>query len=99
LFNYDLGIELEILQYLEGPHCHLLNPLWPYEDATISHVGVHLGAEEEFPEMPAWKMVQEMITRSHTNPYLIKNKRRYHYKIFQQKAQHNYLKFIKRIED
>lgn len=49
LFNYDLGIELEILQYLEGDnwHAHVTPGAFP----RISHMGFHVNAGE-MPDLP-----------------------------------------------
>lgn len=99
-FNYDLGIELEILRYVDGPHwmdpamlCHSF--LRPF----ISHVGIHLDDGEEFPKMEHCKLVQETFTVSHTAPYLTTGPaagRKYHYRIFEMSAG-SYIKYIRRI--
>ncbi len=110
-FNYDLEIELEILRYTKGPNWHLNNPLmvpWLTKDrkvwhipSFISHVGIHLGDEEDFPAMWHCKLVQETFTKSHTSEYLTKPGspgfgRLYHYKIFEL-SPGSYIKYIKRI--
>lgn len=95
-FNYDLGIELEILRYLEGPNWHETNK----EGLFFSHVGVHLAPGESFPEMAGAKLVQETRTTEHTAEYLTTGAgkgRTYHYKIFQI-SPGNFIKFIKRID-
>lgn len=107
-FNYDLGIELEILRYISGPHWHLGNPLFnptPLGDRIwttppfISHVGIHLDDGEEFPAMEQCKLVQETFTISHTAPYLTTGPaagRKYHYRIFEM-SPGSYIKYIKRL--
>lgn len=99
-FNYDLGIELEILKYIQGDHFHMESSNLsskPY----ISHVGIHLEDHEDFPQMSGAKLIQETFTISHTAEYLTKPGspgygRTYHYRIFQaQKG--SFIKYIKRI--
>lgn len=97
-FNYDLGIELELIRYTAGNHWHKRpfgNPLpvWPF----ISHVGIHLEDHEDFPERP--NLVQETKTLCHTATYLTTGPgvgRKYHYKIFRIDLL-QYVKYIKRI--
>lgn len=105
LFNYDLGIELEILRYVSGQNWHNFNPNWdlptinPTGGAFVSHVGIHLGDDEEFPVVD-WKLVQETFTLSHTSEYLTKEGspgygRKYHYRIYEM-TPGSYIKYIKR---
>lgn len=101
-FNYDLGIEFEILTYLEGPHWH---QDWsdevragPFGVPFLSHIGIHL----EGDEFPAWAanfpLVQEMWTESHTNEYVNKMHRRYHYRILDARPMLGYyVKLIRRL--
>ena len=109
LFNYDLGIEVEILTYLEGPHWHnpdstiekLDAPGWemtpplPFSHSGFqSHLGFHVN-EGELPRLP-FRIAQELITDTHTNPGVAG--RRYHYRIFDTRAVNGvFLKYIKRI--
>lgn len=104
-FNYDLGIELEILRYVSGPHWHLGNPLYGPKPICIavapfiSHVGIHLDDEEVFPIMEHCNLVQETFTISHTAPYLTTGPaagRKYHYKIFEL-SPGSYIKYIRRM--
>jgi hypothetical protein len=102
-FNYDLGIELEILRYISGKHWHdpatLLNPKQQFSVPFISHVGIHLEDGEDFPQMAHCKLVQETWTLSHTAPYLTTGPaagRRYHYRIFEL-SPGSYIKYIRRI--
>lgn len=110
-FNYDLGIELEILTYTEGRHWAIDcksdfatgfkqngNPLWSL-NTFISHVGIHLEDGEEFPPMVGWPLVQETFTMSHTSEYLTTGGgagRLYHYRIHEM-APGTYIKYIRRI--
>lgn len=99
-FNYDLGIELEILHYVKGDNWHMFNPAFSNKP-FISHVGIHLGDDEDFPVMEGAKLVQETKTLSHTGEYLTSPDspgygRKYHYRIFQTAPGH-YVKYIKRI--
>lgn len=100
-FNYDLGIEIEILRYIEGDHWHKCNPefLWASADDEanpfVSHIGYHV---EEFPAAVGGLLVQETWTESHTSEYLTTGAgagRKYHYRIYQLGS--TYQKFIKRI--
>ncbi|MCI0552903.1 MAG: hypothetical protein L0287_18280 [Anaerolineae bacterium] len=94
-FNYGLGIELEILRYIEGRNWH--DNLGLNERTGLpflSHIGIHLNHDEDFPEMLNWDLVQETWTRSHTNKLI--QGRTYHYRIFRSKVG-TYVKYIKRI--
>lgn len=104
-FNYDSGIELEILRYIDGPHWHLKNQAFGHlpadaeAPAFISHVGIHLDDGEEFPAMEHCKLVQETFTLSHTSEYLTTGPakgRLYHYRIFEL-SEGSYIKYIRRI--
>lgn len=95
-FNYDLGIELEILRYVNGPSWHQSRPK---DTPFISHIGLHLGDNEDFPKMKNCALVQETWTLQHTSPYLVTGAgagRRYHYRIFQV-GPTDFVKYIKRI--
>mgnify|MGYP000875104025 CR=1 FL=1 len=98
-FNYDLGIEIEILRYESGPHWNAtmedLAKCAPYFCPFVSHIGYHV---DEFPPAIGGKLVQETWTESHTSEYLTTGAgagRKYHYRIYQLGA--TYQKFIKRI--
>lgn len=94
-FNYSLGIELEILRYVSGPCWH--DAVHKYNDRIyLSHIGIHLDDDEDFPAMPHAHLVQETWTQSHTSDYIAAIGRRYHYKIFELSLG-NYIKYIKRI--
>lgn len=107
-FNYDLGIELEILRYDEmSEHWHVdqvfkqsifaksTGGYYPF----ISHVGVHLDQGEDFPVVADafFDLVQETWTQKHTNPYIVEKGRLYHYRIYQCKNSKSYIKYIKRV--
>lgn len=106
LFNYSLGIEFELLQYLEGGHWHdtLANKghmdedKWFAQGWWMSHFGFHLN-DEPMPNLP-FPLVQESWTTSHTNPLLVEQRRFYHYRIYDIRpwsGKSMYLKFIKRV--
>lgn len=96
-FNYDLGIELELIRYTRGHHWHkhehALNA-----DIWLSHVGAHV--EDDFPPMGGARLVQETWTRSHSGAFFAPGApghgRTYHYRIYEL-APRTYFKLIKRI--
>lgn len=100
-FNYDRGIELEIIRYISGPHWHVRrNPNFDKSRPFLSHAGIHLENGEDFPST-VWSLVQETFTLSHTAEYLTKPGspgfgRKYHYRIFEV-SPGSYIKYIKRI--
>lgn len=100
-FNYQLGFELEILKYLEGPNWHQARA--PHDGVDfLSHMGLHVSAEEMINMKTKMKrlgigIAQEVYTKSHTNPH-IKGKRKYHYVVFDSRDQIGFdLKLIERI--
>lgn len=99
MFNYDLGIELEILRYLGGEN--FLSD-FSEEKPFISHVGIHLDDNEAMPESDDYmKCVQETFTVSHTSSYLTDKDskgygRRYQYRIFSF-GYNNHIKYIRRV--
>lgn len=84
LFNYDFGIELEILRYIDGPNYADQAGL---KSCRICHIGAHVEKGKEIPPgleafvIPT-SMAQEVTTQSHTNPFLIETGRRYRYSIY-----------------
>lgn len=97
-FNYDLGIELEILTYISGPHWHEDNADFVIGRSFLSHIGIHMG-EGEVPFDTASRVVQRMTTTQHTNPYLLEKKRTYDYRIRDtRKTLGHFTKYIWRIE-
>lgn len=100
-FNYDLGIEMEILTYLDDFNWHAFKRTEGYFTGEIflSHYGFHLEEDEPFPRHTPGPLVQEMWTNSHTNPYLLERKRTYHYRIHDARETLGaYIKYIKRIQ-
>ncbi len=81
-FNYDLGIEVEILTYLSGWHWHISKPEFKQGLPFVSHIGFHMDATETSRVGHDDFLLQIMDTESHTNPYLIEKGRKYHYEIF-----------------
>jgi hypothetical protein len=82
-FNYDIldtARELEVLDYTNGPN-------WvEHRPAGVSHLGMHVSDLElvkwrEFFEEEGIGIAQEVMTLSHTNPY-IAGKRTYNYVVF-----------------
>lgn len=94
LFNYDLGMEVEILTYLEGPHWHQNSKELQTSVSFLSHIGFHVNAGE-LPDLP-FRVAQELITISHTNPAIAG--RRYHYRIYDTRHFNGvFTKYIKRL--
>lgn len=83
-FNYDLGYEFEILNYIDGLNWH--DYIIFKGETFLSHKGIHATLEEleryrvVFAKQGI-KVAQEVVTKSHTNP-IIKDERRYKYIIF-----------------
>lgn len=105
-FNYDLGIEVEILRYISGIHWHRNNPVWlakKEDDWMQSHIGFHIADGADFPPMnKEFNLVQETETVSHTNPFLTDPNsrgfgRKYKYKIFSTPTPGLYFKYIARV--
>lgn len=76
LFNYDMGIEVEILQYLEGP-----NYASQLGSGRVCHYGIHAAPGKVPPVFDA-PIIQQVKTRSHTNEFLLSTGRRYRYTIY-----------------
>lgn len=96
-FNYDTGMEYELLTYLDGPNWHDLHNV-DQQPARIGHVGYHLEDGEEWPTHFGDCIVQEMITTKHSNPKVIEANRNYHYRIYDTVMQLGYYsKVIRRI--
>lgn len=86
-FNYEntrpegKPLELEVLHYTTGPNWMAGRP------PMVSHLGMHCTAEEldefrrKFADMGI-RVAQEVFTRTHTNPFLLEQKRKYQYVIF-----------------
>lgn len=95
-FNYDLGNELEIVQYVSGPSLHLMD-LQAGKQSFFSHHGIHLAPDEPFPD-DRLELLLEVKTVQHTNPRLVEKNRRYHYKYYKTfGATGGWLEYIKRL--
>ena len=96
-FNYDLfGCEFELINYLEGD-----NFLRFINYGALSHIGIHVNSIEnqrEFMKIRGFKLIQEVITQSHSAPKVSPG-RRYHYAIFRHNNVHMHFKLIERIID
>lgn len=98
-FNYDMEVELELIQYLAGDNWH------SYQRRTgtfQSHMSYHvedMQFEVQRLKNAGLRVIQEVKTLSHTNPHLLQNGRKYHYVIFDSRDKLGFdLKLIKRIE-
>lgn len=107
LFNYDMGIEVEILRYVSGPnyldgHPPLLGRTrssYGYVESTRQcHIGIHHDGVGPVPTFD-YPIAQRVETQAHTNPYLLEKGRKYRYTIYDSfQALGVYLKVIERIE-
>lgn len=101
LFNYDLGVEVEILRYTDGPNYPEIGGV---PSGNLAHIGMHVEKGSSVPEglqdfVFAVPMIQQVITQSHTNEFLLSTGRRYRYTIYDTKPLFGvYLKVIERIE-
>ena len=98
-FNNDLmtDVELELIRCEGDRHAYTLFPQWELRQPFMAHIGFHV--KGEWPLIGAAPLVQEMWTEHHSNPFLIKSGRRYHYRIYDTRPQIGvFTKFIKRIE-
>lgn len=101
LFNYDLGIEIEILRYMEGTNYVEVGNV---ESGNVAHLGFHL---EKGKNLEAFQglvfpasLMQQVKTEQHTNEFLLKSGRRYRYTIYDTKPLFGvYLKVIERLGD
>lgn len=101
MFNYDLGIEVEILRYLDGPnYLDLLGT-----NQGVCHIGMHvekgtpLQDKADVAALFPFRIIQQVETRAHTNQFLLDSGRRYRYTIFDSTAiLGTCLKVIERIE-
>jgi len=84
LFNYDLGVELEILRYTDGHNYADENKV---PSCSLCHIGAHVepGVELEgsFKDwMMCCNIIQQVETQKHTNPFLVRTGRKYRYTIY-----------------
>lgn len=78
LFNYDYGIEVEILRYTDGPNYLSAQNI---QAGQICHIGMHYTGEGEVPSFGP-DIIQQVETQSHTNPFLLEEGRKYRYTIY-----------------
>lgn len=99
LFNYDTGVELEILQYTDGP-----NYASGLTGGRLCHIGIHADSFSQrngYQSVPTFDapIIQQVETESHTNPFLLANGRKYRYTIYDTFSTLGvYMKVIERIE-
>lgn len=97
-FNYCVfpGKEFELIHYHEGPN--FLSGTMP---GAMSHFGVHvtsINAMKLKMEKDGFDLVQEVVTQSHSNHKVPKD-RRYHYAIYRHVGLGFHWKLIQRILD
>lgn len=97
-FNYDLGVELELLKYTDGENWHAAKGKRP---PFISHMGFHIDDIDDMEKIrenmykQGIGIAQEVFTVSHTND--TKGKK-YHYIVFNSESKLGFdLKIIRRI--
>lgn len=78
--NFDLGIEVEILTYVSGPHWHYNKERHRNKQVFLSHIGCHMEPGEMAPT--AAPMIQEMLSIAHTNKFQVETGRRYRSEIY-----------------
>jgi len=94
-FNYQFFsvMEFELITCLTNVHAYTDYPQYAVGKPFLCHFGYHV---EEWPEINA-PLVQEMVTHTHTNPYVLETGRHYHYKIYDTRDQiGTFTKFIQR---
>lgn len=101
LFNYDLGVEVEILRYTDGPNYPDIGDV---PSGNLAHIGMHVEKGSSIPSalqdfVFATPIIQQVVTQTHTNEFLLNSGRRYRYTIYDTKPLFGvYLKVIERIE-
>lgn len=101
LFNYDLGVEVEILRYTEGANYPDIGGV---TSGHLAHVGFHVEKGKSIPDAMkdfvfSTSIIQQVETYRHTNPFLIETGRRYRYTIYDTKPLFGvYMKVIERLE-
>jgi len=87
LFNYDMGIEVEILRYTEG---HNYADQAGIRSGMLCHIGAHVNKGCAIKDLPsamqdfvfAAPIIQQVETLTHTNKFLMETGRRYRYTIY-----------------
>ncbi len=106
-FNYDLGTELELITYVAGSNWHNDQGRVDLDGQTangfMSHMSYHVtNMDVEVKRLKSTGLghvIQDVKTLSHTNPYLIEQKRKYRYVIFSTRAYLGFdVKLIQRLE-
>lgn len=105
-FNYQTGIEIEVLHYVTPDHWHSARARMAAEYMTpglfVSHIGVHvddMAEARKVYERAGWRVAQEVHTFTHTNPYLKERGRTFHYVVWDSRGIIGFdLKLIQRIE-
>ena len=89
--NIDLGLNLEIIRYLDGHFWSEADMFTvPSDVPIISHCGLSLSEYENWPQLGKhWLLLQETFTRSHTN-----SPHRLHYRIYGTMGR-TYFKYVK----
>lgn len=98
-FNHEMGIEYEILHYVDGDNWHRFKR---DHDTYFSHLGTHVDDIEKAVEHFSrhYALAQRVETVAHANGHLRSIKRRYHYAVFDSRMQLGFdLKLIQRIQD
>lgn len=98
LFNYDLGVEVEILRYLEGANYPDVGNV---PGGQLVHVGMHVEKGKQLPDELTFvaDVIQKVETQNHTNEFLVKTGRKYRYTIYDTRPLFGvYLKVIERLE-
>lgn len=101
LFNYDLGIEVEILRYTEGPNYPEVGGV---PQGHLAHIGMHVEKGKDISGslkglVFSCAIIQQVETKEHTNAFLLETGRRYRYTIYDTKPLFGvYLKVIERLE-
>ena len=105
LFNYDLGNELEIVTHVSGPNLHM-EEIAQGRTCFFSHHGVHLSADEEFPNERlnaaglcfTTALTQQNWTLEHQNPRLVEKGRTYNYRYYNtEEMMGDHIEYIKRL--
>lgn len=95
LFNYDLDHEVEILRYTSG--LNYLDQLG-IPSGHICHIGMHVLTGMDVQRIDA-PVIQQVVTQTHTNPFVLRNNRHYRYTIYNTQARLGVLlKVIERID-
>jgi hypothetical protein len=98
LFNYDLGVEVEILRYVEGANYPDVAGI---QGGRLVHIGMHVEKGKELPDELTFvaDIIQKVETQHHTNEFLVKTGRKYRYTIYDTLPLFGvFLKVIERLE-